>query len=75
MPRYYYYFHPAYTYYLDALRAFLNACGGISRELALLSELSATEDCYGIIHPEQIAEARRPEGIHQDEEEGIQVQG
>lgn len=56
MLRYYYYFHPAYTYYLDALKAFLNACGGISRELALLSELSATEDCYGIIHPEQIAE-------------------
>lgn len=57
MPRhYYYYYHPAYVHYLDALQAFLKACGGISRELALLSELEATKDNRGVYHPEQLSE-------------------
>jgi len=55
MPRNYYY-HPAYESYLDALETFLKACGGTSRELALLFELSATEDSRGYIHPEQLSE-------------------
>ena len=50
-----YYFHPSYEAYLEALEGFAKACGGISRESALMYELQSTQDSRGALHPEQLS--------------------